>query len=204
MLKKGNWAGKRFVSGVDIMSRIGHKIIRIPDGVEVSFAVNKLTVNGPRGTMEKEIPPEITIELKDREICAASKGSTRRIGALWGLYRSLIANMITGVNTGFQKELELSGIGFKVKRDGSDLVLSLGFSHPVKFLMSAGVTFEVSGDNKLIISGSDKELVGQVAAKIRALKRPEPYKGKGIRYKGEYIRRKSGKVGKVGAALGAK
>ena len=112
--------------------------------------------------------------------------------------------MMTGVVTGFKKELELSGIGFKAKNDGSDLILSLGFSHPVKFSMKAGVTFEVSGDNKLIISGSDKELVGQVAAKIRELKKPEPYKGKGIKYKGEYIRRKSGKVGKVGAALGAK
>ena len=186
------------------MSRIGHKIIRIPDGVEVSFAVNKLTVNGPRGTMEKEIPPEITVELKNREICVASKGNTRRIEALWGLYRSLIANMVTGVDKGFQKELELSGIGFKVKKDGSDFILSLGFSHPVKFPTRTGIAFEVSGDTKLIISGSDKELVGQVAAKIRELKKPEPYKGKGIKYKGEFIRRKSGKVGKVGATLGAK
>lgn len=186
------------------MSRIGHKIIRIPDGVAVSFAVNKLTVNGPRGTMEKEIPPEITLELKDHEIYVASKGNSRRIEALWGLYRSLIANMMTGVDKGFQKELELSGIGFKVKKDGSDFILSLGFSHPVKFPTRTGIAFEVSGDTKLIISGSDKELVGQVAAKIRELKKPEPYKGKGIKYKGEFIRRKSGKVGKVGAALGAK
>lgn len=186
------------------MSRIGHKIIRIPDGVEVKLLGNKITVDGPRGTMEKEIPPEITVELKDREIRVSSKGSTRRIEALWGLYRSLIANMITGIGTGFKKELELSGIGFKVKNDGSDLILSLGFSHPVKFPTSTGIVFEVSGDTKLIISGSDKELVGQVAAKIRELKKPEPYKGKGIKYKGEYVRRKSGKVGKVGAALGAK
>ncbi len=186
------------------MSRIGHKIIIIPEGVEAKFLGNKLTVSGKRGTVEREIPSEITLELTDREIRVASKGTTRKIEALWGLYRSLIANMMTGVVTGFKKELELSGIGFKAKNDGSDLILSLGFSHPVKFSMKAGVTFEVSGDNKLIISGSDKELVGQVAAKIRELKKPEPYKGKGIKYKGEYIRRKSGKVGKVGAALGAK
>lgn len=204
MLKKGNWEEKQFASGTDIMSRIGHKIIRIPEGVEAKFLGNKLTVSGKRGMMEREIPSEITLELSDREIRVASKGTTRRIEALWGLYRSLIANMMTGVITGFKKELELSGIGFKAKNDGSDLILSLGFSHPVKFSMRAGVTFEVSGDNKLIISGSDKELVGQVAAKIRELKKPEPYKGKGIKYKGEYIRRKSGKVGKVGAALGAK
>lgn len=204
MLKKGNWEEKQFASGTDTMSRIGHKIIIIPEGVEAKFLGNKLTVSGKRGMMEREIPSEITLELSDREIRVASKGTTRRIEALWGLYRSLIANMMTGVVTGFKKELELSGIGFKAKNDGSDLILSLGYSHPVKFPMRAGVTFEVSGDNKLIISGSDKELVGQVAAKIRELKKPEPYKGKGIKYKGEYIRRKSGKVGKVGAALGAK
>ena len=186
------------------MSRIGRKTIKITEGVAVTVSGQMISVKGPRATLEKSLPAEGSVKVVDGEISVGTSGDTRRAVAVWGLYRNLIANMVEGVVKGFQKELELSGIGFKAKKDGSNLVLSLGFSHPVKYFPSAGVSFEVKEENKLIISGADRELVGQEAAKIRALKKPEPYKGKGIKYRGEYIRRKAGKVGKVGAALGVK
>lgn len=186
------------------MSRIGRKIIKIPEGVKVTLADGVMTVSGSRGSLTRSIPPEVSVKIDESGILVGVGDQLRKTLALWGLYRNLLANMVEGAAHGFQKELELSGIGFKVKKDGEGLVLSLGFSHPIKYSPQAGISFEVKEDNKLIISGIDRELIGQEAAKIRSLKKPEPYKGKGIKYPGEIIRRKAGKVGKVGATLGGK
>lgn len=202
-LVSGSWVGKRFVSWVS-MSRIGRKIIRIPEGVRVDLNGRQLSVSGPRGSLQRSLPAELSLKLDSQTLQLASSHSSRKLSSLWGLHRSLIANMVEGVTQGFQKELEFTGVGYKVKKDGLDIVFSLGFSHPIRWTGQPGIDFEVREDTRLIISGIDRELVGQEAARIRALKKPEPYKGKGIKYVGEVIRRKAGKVGKVGASLGAK
>lgn len=184
------------------MSRIGRKIIKIPGNVVVRLEAGKITVSGPKGDLEKGIPSQVSLKLIGRDIGVSVEGSSRKDKAVWGLYRNLVANLVEGVSRSFRKELELSGIGYKVKKEGADLVFSLGFSHPVRFPKVDGVEFEVKDENNLAVVGGDKELVGKTAARIKFLKKPEPYKGKGIKYKGDFIRRKAGKVGKVGSLAG--
>lgn len=176
--------------GKNYMSRIGKKPIGIPEGIDVKIEGQKVIVKGPKGELSMEIRPEIKIELKDKEISFSLRAAGN--GALWGLMRTLVANMIKGVTEGYQKQLEIEGIGFKANMEGNNLVLNVGFSHPVKIAAPEGIKFLVE-KNTVTVSGADKELVGNLAAKIRKVKPPEPYKGKGIRYAGERIRRKLGK-----------
>jgi len=174
------------------MSRIGKKPILIPEGVEIKIEGQKVIVKGPKGQLEKEIRPEIGIELKKGKISLSPKIQTKKTKAFWGLTRALISNMIEGVNRGYEKKLEIEGLGYRASLEGEDLVLSVGFSHPIKIRPPLGIKISVE-KNIIIVSGIDKELVGQVAAKIRKVKVAEPYKGKGIKYLAEKIRRKVGK-----------
>ena len=156
-----------------------------------------MKVEGPKGKLERTLPQEITIELVDGELVCKRPSDDYKHRALHGLVRSLVANMIIGVNEGFTKNLELVGVGYRVAKQGDDLVLNLGFSHPVRFTPPAGITIEVADPTKFSVSGASAELVGQVAANLRAYRKPEPYKGKGIMYRGEKVRRKAGKAGKA-------
>lgn len=174
------------------MSRIGKKPIEISKGVEVKIEDNVVIVKGPKGELQKKIRPEIKVEIKENEILVSPEKETKKTNAFWGLTRTLIFNMIKGVTEGYEKKLEIQGVGYKANLEGEDLVLQVGFSHPVKIDKVEGIKFEVE-KNIITISGIDKELVGQIAAKIRKVRKPEPYKGKGIRYLGEEVRRKPGK-----------
>jgi len=182
------------------MSRIGKKPILIPDGVEVRVEGSRVIVKGPKGELQREVRPEIKVEVEGKEIKVAPQKETKRTGAFWGLTRALIANMTKGVKDGYEKKLQIEGVGFKANLEGENLVLQVGFSHPVKVDKDKDIKFLVE-KNIITISGPDKESVGQVAAKIRKIRPPEPYKGKGIRYLGEVVRRKAGK--KVVASGGA-
>lgn len=182
------------------MSRIGKKPIEIPKGVEVKVESNTVIVKGPKGELQKEIPLEIKIEIKDDKIFVSPGKETKRAKAFWGLFRTLIFNMIKGVTDGYEKKLEIHGVGYRANLEGEDLILLVGFSHPVKIDKVEGIEFLVE-KSIITVSGINKELVGQIAAKIRKVRPPEPYKGKGIRYLGEEIRRKAGK--KVATIEGA-
>lgn len=185
------------------MSRIGKKPIIIPPGVDVRVLDGAIEVKGPKGSLRRTIHPHVKVTQDDGKSITVEVAlpTNTRDRALWGLFRMLIANMVVGVVSGFEKKLELSGIGYKVSGSGSKLTLELGYSHPVEFELPAGVTSAVE-KNVITISGADKELVGEIAAQIRRLRPPEPYKGKGIKYAGEQIRRKAGKAAKAGAAGG--
>lgn len=174
------------------MSKIGKQTIEIPKGVEVKIIGDLLSVKGPKGELSQAIPSEIKAESKEGKLAFSVARQSKRSAALWGLIRALAANMVEGVEKGFSKNLEIQGVGYKASLQGKDLVLNLGFSHPVKFDAVPGVEYKVE-KNIISISGISKGLVGQVAADIRALKEPEPYKGKGIRYQGETIKLKAGK-----------
>ena len=179
------------------MSRIGRLPIAIPAGVTVEIAENnKVTVTGPKGTLSRELPTEMKIEKDGESIVVTRPNDLKRMKSLHGLTRTLINNMVVGVTAGYKKELEVNGVGYKVQKQGKTLVLSLGYSHPVEMTDPEGVEATVEGQNKIIITGIDKEKVGQYAAEIRDKRRPEPYKGKGIKYADEVIRRKVGKTGK--------
>jgi len=182
------------------VSRIGRLPIPLPDGVEVTREGRLLRVRGPKGTLEREIHPEMTVEQADGELRVTRPSDEPRHRALHGLTRTLVNNMVVGVTTGFSKALEISGVGYRAQLQGDKLVLALGYSHPVEVTPPEGISFQVETPTKLSVSGADKELVGQMAAFIRARRKPEPYKGKGIRYAGEHIQRKAGKAGKVGGA----
>ena len=178
------------------MSRIGRLPIDIPAGVEVKIEEgNKVTVKGPKGTLEKCLPVEMTIKQEDNQVVVTRPNDLKKMKSLHGLTRSLIANMITGVSEGYEKKLEINGVGYRAQKQGKKLVLSLGYSHPVEMEDPEGIETKVDG-NKIIVSGISKEKVGQFAAEIRDKRRPEPYKGKGIKYDTEVIRRKVGKTGK--------
>ena len=181
------------------MSRIGRQPIIISDGVEVKIDGDLILVKGKKGELSQKIVPSVKIEIKGKTISLKQDNKTKNGLALWGTLRALIANMVEGVSKGFSKKLIIEGIGFKATVNGSKLVLNLGFSHPVEILAPKGIEFKVE-KNTILISGIDKQVVGQVAANIRVQKKPEPYKGKGIRYDGEIIRRKDGKkaVGTTG------
>ncbi len=179
------------------MSRIGKTPIEITSGVEVVVTADSVEVKGPKGTLEQSIPEGIEVQTEDETIIVKRDNDLRETKALHGLVRSLINNMVQGVTEGYQKQLELVGVGYRAQSKGSNaLELQLGFSHPVKYSAPEGITLEVPSQTEINISGIDKQVVGQVAADIRALKKPEPYKGKGIRYVGEHIIRKAGKTAK--------
>ena len=179
------------------MSRIGLKPIDVPSGVEVTIDDNNnVVVKGPKGTLEKSINQDLTINMEDNVINVARPSDRKEHRSLHGLSRTLISNMVVGVSEGFTKTLEIVGVGYRAQKEGSKLKLSLGFSHPVELEDPEGITSEVPDANKIVISGANKEDVGTFAAKIRELRKPEPYKGKGVRYQGEVVRRKEGKTGK--------
>ena len=177
------------------MSRIGKEPVPIPNGVDVTLADGVVTVSGPRGTLSQKVPDGITAEVAGDEIVVTRASDHREHRALHGLIRSLIANMVTGVTAGYSKNLEIVGVGYRAQARGDNaLVIQAGFSHPVEVTAPDGVTFEVPSPTRITVSGADKQAVGQVAADIRAIRKPEPYKGKGIRYAGEQVRRKAGKA----------
>jgi len=179
------------------MSRIGKMPIAIPAGVTVTIADNnKVTVKGPKGTLEKELPTEMTIKEEDGHIVVTRPSDLKKMKALHGLTRTLINNMVIGVTEGYEKKLEINGVGYRAQKKGKKIVLSLGYSHPVEMEDPEGIESTMDGQNIIIIKGIDKEKVGQYAAEIRDKRRPEPYKGKGIKYADEVIRRKVGKTGK--------
>ena len=179
------------------MSRIGRNPITVPDGVTVSVFQGVVTVQGPNGTMHRTIPDGITLEQEGGVLTVDRLNDETTYRSLHGLTRTLVSNMVTGVTTGWSKELEIIGVGYRAAAAGANaLDLALGFSHPVKFTAPEGVTFEVPTPTRVIIKGADKEVVGQVAASIRKIRKPEPYKGKGVRYLGERVLRKAGKAAK--------
>ena len=181
------------------MSRIGRMPIALPSGVEVTQEGRTLRVKGPLGELSREIHPEMALEREDGELRIVRPSDEPRHRALHGLTRSLVNNMVTGVTSGFSKGLEISGVGYRAQLQGTKLVLALGYSHPVEVEAPPGIEFRLETPTRLAVFGADKELVGQTAAYIRQQRKPEPYKGKGIRYAGEQILRKAGKAGKVGA-----
>ncbi|MDP9075531.1 MAG: 50S ribosomal protein L6 [Actinomycetota bacterium] len=179
------------------MSRIGKAPIPVPSGVQVTVDDRHVTVTGPRGTLERNLPGEITARQEDSTLLVERPDDERHNRALHGLTRSLINNMVVGVTTGFTKDLEIVGVGYRATAKGPDkLELALGFSHPVVVDAPAGITFEVPVPTRISVKGNDKEMVGQVAANIRKIRKPEPYKGKGVRYAGERVVRKAGKAAK--------
>lgn len=180
------------------MSRIGKLPIEISQGVKVTFENSLLSVSGPKGELSLKINPLIKATVSENKINLSVKKETRESGSYYGLTRTLIANMVKGVTEGFEKKLEFHGVGFRANMEGRDLVMALGFSHPVRYTPREGIEIKVE-KNVIIVSGIDRQLVGQTAAEIRELKKPEPYKGKGIKYEGERIRRKAGKTAAKGA-----
>jgi large subunit ribosomal protein L6 len=182
------------------MSRIGKLPITVPGGVEVTLAGSHITVTGSRGTLERSLPPSMIIELSDGVISVRRPTETTIHRSLHGLTRTLVANMVEGVSQGFTRQLDLVGVGFRATKQGNDLVLSVGYSHPIRYTPPEGVSIGVPVPTQITVSGTNKEMVGQVAAKIRSFRKPEPYKGKGVMYRGEVIRRKAGKSGKAGKA----
>ena len=178
------------------MSRIGNKPITVPEGVEVKIDGKHITVKGPKGTLEREIHNNISLEMEGNEIKVTRVNDEPFNRGLHGLTRTLISNMITGVVHEYSKELQINGVGYRVQKQGNNLNMSLGYSHPVIFEAPAGITFDVPNPNTIIVKGIDKELVGQTAAEIRTKRPPEVYRGKGIKYADEVIRRKEGKTGK--------
>ena len=178
------------------MSRIGNKVITIPAGVEVNLDDNFATVKGPKGELKQQFDKDMTFNVEGNEITVVRPSDSKRHRTVHGTTRAILANMIEGVSSGFKKELELIGVGYRAQMQDKKLVLSVGYSHPVEFEEIEGITLGVEGNTKVSIEGINKEVVGQYAAKVRAVRPPEPYKGKGIRYVGEYVRRKAGKTGK--------
>ena len=176
------------------MSRIGNKVITIPQGVNVTVEGTHITVKGPKGTLERDISDVVKVEIKDNEITLTIDNPAN--GNLHGLTRTLINNMIEGTNNEFSRTLEINGVGYRAQKQGNNLVMNLGYSHQVTMEPKPGITFDVPDANTVIVRGIDKELVGQTAAEVRSKRKPEVYKGKGIKYQEEHIRRKEGKTGK--------
>ncbi len=185
------------------MSRIGRLPVQIPQGVDVNVDGRTVRVKGPKGELVQTFHPDVTVAREDSTLVVSRKDDEKASRALHGLTRALLANMITGVTSGYARDLEISGTGYRAVLAGKKLQLSLGFSHPIEIDPPAGVSFTLETPQKLRVSGIDKQLVGETAARIRALRVPDPYKAKGIKYAEERIRRKAGKAGKVGAGVGA-
>jgi large subunit ribosomal protein L6 len=180
------------------MSRIGKLPVPLAKGVEFNVDGRIVRVKGPKGELTREFPQEVSFKMDDGKITVARANDEKHVRALHGLSRSLLANMVAGVSDGFTKTLELQGVGYRAQQAGPNVTLSVGYSHPVEVTPPAGIQLEVEGTTRLHVRGIDKELVGQTAANIRKVRKPEPYKGKGIRYLGERVRRKAGKAGKAG------
>ena len=180
------------------MSRIGRLPITVPSGVDVAIDGRTLTVKGPKGTLTRELHPDIAVSREDDRIVVTRPTEQKVHKQLHGLTRTLVNNMVVGVTDGYRKGLEISGVGYRAAKVGEKLQLNLGYSHPIEIAPPQGISFEVENPTRLAVVGIDKELVGQVAALVRSTRKPEPYKGKGVRYAGEYIRRKAGKAGKIG------
>lgn len=178
------------------MSRIGRKPIDVPSGVNVTINGNHITVKGAKGTLEREFPDNLTVKFEENQITVARPNDDKHNRALHGLTRTLISNMVEGVTNGFSKQLEVNGVGYRAQKQGKNLVMNLGYSHQVIMTEPDGITVDVPNNNTIIVSGADKQQVGQFAAEIREKRRPEPYKGKGIKYASEHIQRKEGKAGK--------
>ena len=179
------------------MSRIGRAPVPVPAGVDITISGQKITVKGPKGTLERDLPGAITVRQDEAQLIVERPNDERQSRALHGLSRALVNNMVVGVTEGFKKDLDIIGVGYRATAKGPErLELALGFSHPVSIQAPPGITFEVPVPTHIAVSGIDKELVGQVAANIRKLRKPEPYKGKGVRYRGEFVARKAGKTGK--------
>ena len=178
------------------MSRIGNSPITIPEGVEVAVQGNLVSVKGPKGTLERHVNEKIAVSVEDGKVIVKRPNDETAMKSLHGLTRTLINNMVIGVKHEFTKELEINGVGYRVQKQGNDLNLTLGFSHPVIYKAPAGISFDVPNPNSIVVKGIDKELVGQIAAEIRTKRPPEVYGGKGIKYSYETIRRKEGKTGK--------
>lgn len=179
------------------MSRIGKEPIPLPGGVKVELKGTHIKITGSKGTLERDLRPEIEVKQEEDRIVVSPKGTSKRVMAFWGMTRTLINNMVLGVEKGFEKKLVVEGVGYRTKVSGSTLTLNVGYSNPVEFKLPDGISADADKDNTITIGGIDKELVGQTAARIRDIRKPEPYKGKGIRYIDEHIVRK---VGKAGAA----
>jgi ribosomal protein L6, bacterial type len=180
------------------MSRIGRLPIPVPAGVAVTIDGRAITVTGPKGTLSRDLHPDMSVSQEDSTILVARPSEAKHHKQLHGLTRTLVANMVIGVTTGYRKSLEITGVGYRAIKVGDKLQLNLGYSHPIEIVPPAGISFDVENPTHLSVVGIDKELVGQVAATVRATRKPEPYKGKGVHYLGEVIRRKAGKAGKIG------
>jgi large subunit ribosomal protein L6 len=180
------------------MSRLGRLPITVPAGVDVAFDGRVLTVKGPKGSLTRELPPRIEVTRDGDALVVTRPTETKLDKSLHGLTRTLVNNMVIGVTAGYRKGLEIVGVGYRAQKVGEKLQLSLGYSHPIEIDPPNGISFEVESPVRLAVVGIDKELVGQVAAQVRATRKPEPYKGKGVRYAGEHVRRKAGKAGRIG------
>ena len=180
------------------MSRIGRLPIAVPPGVDITIDGSRVTVTGPRGTLSRELHPDMRVNREEEAIVVSRPTEQKMHRQLHGLTRTLVNNMVVGVTAGYRKGLEITGVGYRAVLVGKKLQLSLGYSHPVEIEPPDGISFEVENPTRLAVLGIDKELVGQIAAKVRSTRKPEPYKGKGVRYAGEVVRRKAGKAGKIG------
>jgi len=180
------------------MSRIGKLPVQIPSGVDVSIDGRQVTVKGPKGELSRELHPDISVRQEDGTLLVERPSEQKVHKQLHGLTRTLVANMVEGVTNGYRKGLEITGVGYRATKVGEKLQLNLGYSHPIEIDPPAGISFELENPTRLTVVGIDKELVGQIAARVRATRKPEPYKGKGVRYAGEQVRRKAGKAGKIG------
>jgi large subunit ribosomal protein L6 len=180
------------------MSRIGRLPIAVPSGVDVTIDGRRLVVKGPKGELTRELHPDMTLDREDGNLVVTRPTEQKHHKQLHGLTRTLVNNMVVGVTTGYRKGLEITGVGYRAALVGRKLQLNLGYSHPIEIEPPAGITFEVENPTRLAVVGIDKELVGEIAARVRSTRKPEPYKGKGVRYAGERIRRKAGKAGKIG------
>ncbi|UOE94265.1 50S ribosomal protein L6 [Alkalihalobacillus sp. LMS39] len=178
------------------MSRIGKKPVEIPSGVTVTLNDNTITVKGPKGELTRNLHPDMIVKVEENELTVERPSDQKEHRALHGTTRSIVSNMVEGVTKGYEKGLELIGVGYRATKSGQKLVLNVGYSHPVEIVPEAGIEIEVPSNTKVLVKGIDKERVGAIAANIRSVRLPEPYKGKGIRYEGEYVRRKEGKTGK--------
>jgi large subunit ribosomal protein L6 len=180
------------------MSRIGRLPIAVPSGVDVTIDGRRVTVKGPKGELSRELHPDISVEREDGNLVVSRPTEQKHHKQLHGLTRTLVNNMVVGVTTGYRKGLEITGVGYRAALVGRKLQLNLGYSHPIEIDPPTGISFEVENPTRLAVVGIDKELVGEIAARVRSTRKPEPYKGKGVRYAGERIRRKAGKAGKIG------
>ncbi len=182
------------------MSRVGKLPIAIPSGVDIDLAGSHITIKGPKGTLQRDLTPVLSVVTEDGQLRVVRPNEEKRSRELHGLTRTLISNMVVGVTEGYTRKLEIQGVGYRAQLVGKKLQLNLGYSHPIEIDPPEGITFEVETPTKVAVTGIDKELVGQIAAQIRSTRKPEPYKGKGVRYAGEVVRRKAGKAGKIGGA----